>query len=111
MTSEERMIKSQLIDNIAAKMTNLPEKTVGESINHLLEIMSDALKREQRIEVRGFGSFALRYRPARNAHNPKTGQKLVTSAKYSAHFKPGKELRERINASRLKKPIIQDNIT
>ena len=102
------MIKSQIIENLAAKMTHLSEKTVGDSVNHLLDLMSDSLKNERRIEVRGFGSFALRYRPARNAHNPKTGQKLVTSAKYSAHFKPGKELRERINASRSHTAIIEE---
>ena len=102
------MIKSQLIENLAAKMTHLPEKLVNDSVNYILDLMSDSLKNERRIEIRGFGSFALRFRPARNAHNPKTGQKLVTSSKYSAHFKPGKELRERINAARLTKPIINE---
>ena len=64
--------------------------------------MSEALINNQRIEIRGFGSFSLHYRPPRNAHNPKTGEKVVTMAKYSPHFKPGKELRERVDASREK---------
>ena len=94
------MIKSELINNLAAKMMHLPEKQVADSINHILELMSQTLIEGQRIEIRGFGSFSLHYRPPRNAHNPKTGEKVVTAGKYSPHFKPGKELRERIDASR-----------
>ena len=94
------MIKSQLIASLAGKMTHLPERQVTDSINRVLELMSDALIQNQRIEIRGFGSFSLHYRPPRNAHNPKTGEKVVTEAKYSPHFKPGKELRERVDASR-----------
>ena len=103
------MIKSELIANIAAKMTHLPEKQVTDSINHILELMSEALINGKRIEIRGFGSFSLHYRPPRNAHNPKTGEKVITDAKYSPHFKPGKELRERVDASKTQKPIINDD--
>ena len=99
------MIKSELIDKLAAKMTPLPEKQVSDSINLLLDIMSDALIEGRRIEIRGFGSFSLHYRPPRNAHNPKTGEKVITEAKYSPHFKPGKELRERVDASKDSTPI------
>lgn len=99
------MIKSQLIASLAAKMTHLPEKQVTDSINRALELMSDALIRNQRIEIRGFGSFSLHYRPPRNAHNPKTGEKVITEAKYSPHFKPGKELRERVDTSRATTPL------
>lgn len=94
------MIKSELIANLAAKMTDLPEKKITDSVNAILDAMSAALIANQRIEIRGFGSFCLHYRPPRNAHNPKTGEKVVTQAKYSPHFKPGKELRERVDASR-----------
>ena len=94
------MIKSELITRIAEKMMHLPEKQVTDSINHLLNLMSESLIAGQRIEIRGFGSFSLHYRPPRNAHNPKTGEKVVTTAKFSPHFKPGKELRERIDASK-----------
>ena len=94
------MIKSELIANIAAKMTHLPEEKVTDSINYILDLMSDSLIKGRRIEIRGFGSFTLHFRPPRNAHNPKTGERVVTVAKYSPHFKPGKGLRERINQSR-----------
>lgn len=103
------MIKSELIANLAAKMTHLPEKQVSDSINHILELMSEALIDGKRIEIRGFGSFSLHYRPPRNAHNPKTGEKVITEAKHSPHFKPGKELRERVDASKSQKPIINDD--
>ncbi|MCE3045174.1 integration host factor subunit beta [Legionella quinlivanii] len=99
------MIKSQLIANLAAKMTHLPEKQVSDGINRILELMSEALISGQRIEIRGFGSFSLHYRPPRNAHNPKTGEKVITEAKYSPHFKPGKELRERVDSSRETIPL------
>lgn len=99
--TEVDMIKSKLIGSLAAKMTHLPEKQVAESINRILLLMSDSLIAGQRIEIRGFGSFSLHHRLPRNAHNPKTGEKVVTAAKYCPHFKPGKELRDRVNASRL----------
>ena len=98
--TEVGMIKSELIANLAAKMTNLPEKQVADCVNQMLELMSEALINNQRIEIRGFGSFSLHHRPERQAHNPKTGEKVVTAPKFSPHFKPGKELRERVDASR-----------
>jgi integration host factor subunit beta len=91
------MIKSQLIDNLAKKFSHVPENDVVETVNRIVKLMSDSLASGQRIEIRGFGSFSLHYRPPRNAHNPKTGEKMITQAKYSPHFKPGKELRERVN--------------
>lgn len=103
------MIKSELIAMIAKKMTHLPEKQVGDGINHILELMSKALAEGKRIEVRGFGSFSLHCHMPRNAHNPKTGQKVITKKKFSPHFKPGKELKERVNASRNHIPIKEEN--
>ncbi len=103
------MIKSELIEHIAARMTNLSEKQVADGINAIIELMSDALVNGQRIEIRGFGTFSLHYRAPRNAHNPKTGAKVVTKAKYSPHFKPGKELRDRVNASREDNPFTKDD--
>lgn len=94
------LIKSQLITEISKKLSHLPEKDIALSINSILEQMSDILSRGGRIEIRGFGSFCLHYRPPRKAHNPKTGEKLITEPKYACHFKPGKELREQVNASR-----------
>jgi integration host factor subunit beta len=98
------LIKSQLITEISQELSHLPEKDVALAINTLIEQMSEILRHGGRIEIRGFGSFCLHYRPPRRAHNPKTGEKLVTQPKYAVHFKPGKELRERINANR-DKPI------
>lgn len=102
------MIKSQLIASLAADMTRLPEKQVADGVNHILELMSNALMDGKRIEIRGFGSFSLHYHPPRNAHNPRTGAKVTTQAKHSPHFKPGKELRERVDASRARIPINHD---
>jgi len=94
------MIKSELIASLAEKMTQLPERKVADAVNKILELMSSALYEGSRIEIRGFGSFSLHHRPPRSAHNPKTGEKVVTKEKYSPHFKPGKELKERVNTSR-----------
>lgn len=102
------MIKSELISQIAAELTDLSEKQVNDAINHILEIMSDAVVNNQRIEIRGFGSFSLHYRPERNAHNPKTGKKVITKAKYRSHFKPGKAMRERVAESLTQYPIIEN---
>jgi integration host factor subunit beta len=102
------MIKSELIEILAANMTQLPEQQVTDSINHMLELMSRTLTDGGRIEIRGFGSFSLHHRPPRQAHNPKTGEKITTKEKKTPHFKPGKALRERVNHSRKKYPIIED---
>lgn len=96
------MIKSELITSLTTTMTHLPEKLVANGVNLILSCMSKSLVEGGRIEIRGFGSFALHYRPPRNAHNPKTGEKVLADAKYSPHFKPGKELKERVDESRKK---------
>ena len=67
------------------------------SINIIVESMSQTLESGDRIEVRGFGSFSLHYREARMGRNPKTGEKVQLDGKYVPHFKPGKELRERVD--------------
>jgi integration host factor subunit beta len=103
------MIKSEISDILSKKITHLPEKTIATSINTILKLMSDTLINNGRIEIRGFGSFSLNYKEPRIAHNPKTLEKVKTSGKYSPHFKPGKELRDRIDASRLHNPIKDDN--
>ena len=99
------MVKSELIAKIARKQDSLSIKDVELGVNHILECMSTSLGNGERIEVRGFGSFCLHYRPPRKAHNPKTGTRVYTEAKYTPHFKPGKDLRERVNASRGRVPI------
>ena len=94
------MTKSELIEIIARKQKHLPAKDVELAVKHLLELMSNALANGERIEIRGFGSFCLHYRPPRMGRNPKTGDAVALSGKYVPHFKPGKELREKVNESR-----------
>src|SRR3990167_7422653 len=94
------LIKSELIAEISKQLSHLPEKDIALAVNSIIEQMSTVLSNGGRIEIRGFGSFSLHYRPPRKAHNPKTGEKLVTEPKYAVHFKPGKELREQVNSSK-----------
>ncbi|MFN3234050.1 MAG: integration host factor subunit beta [Gammaproteobacteria bacterium] len=94
------MIKSELITKIGKQLSHLTEKDVALSVNHIIERISNALSHGHRVEIRGFGSFSLHYRPPRQAHNPKTGEKLITEPKYAVHFKPGKDMREKINATK-----------
>jgi integration host factor subunit beta len=94
---ERSMTKSELIELIAAKQGHLPAKDVELAVKQILEIMSDALAQGQRIEIRGFGSFSLHFRPPRQGRNPKTGETVALAGKYVPHFKPGKDLRERVN--------------
>ncbi len=91
------MTKSELINLLAAKQPQLEPKDVELAVKELLEQMSGALAAGERIEVRGFGSFSLHYRPPRTGRNPKTGAAVQVPDKFVPHFKPGKELRERVN--------------
>ncbi len=93
------MTKSELIEKMARKQSHLKDKDVELSVKSLLEQMSRSLAMGERIEIRGFGSFSLHYRPPRIGRNPKTGDSVSLPGKYVPHFKPGKELRERINGS------------
>ena len=77
--------------------THLLAKDGEYSVKILVDTMTRSLARGQRIEIRGFGSFDLNHRPARQGRNPKTGDKVSVPEKYVPHFKPGKELRERVD--------------
>lgn len=92
--------KSELIDQITEKQAQLSAKDVELAVKTIVEEMSKALASGGRIEIRGFGSFSLHYRESRTGRNPKTGDTVSLSGKYVPHFKPGKELRERVNNSR-----------
>jgi len=94
------MVKSELILSMAEKQSYLPVKDVELAVNLILDQLAASLASNNRIEIRGFGSFTLHFRPPRQAHNPKTGERVYTQAKHSPHFKPGKELRDRVQASR-----------
>jgi integration host factor subunit beta len=91
------MTKSELIEALAAKQNQLTQKDIDAAVKTLLEHMSQALAGGERIEIRGFGSFSLHHRPARTGRNPKTGDTVELPAKHVPHFKPGKELRDRVN--------------
>ncbi|MCH8497615.1 MAG: integration host factor subunit beta [Marinobacter sp.] len=93
------MTKSELVELIASKQTQLSVKDVELAVKTIIEHMSQALAEGQRIEIRGFGSFSLHHRAARVGRNPKTGESVQLPAKYVPHFKPGKELREQVNES------------
>lgn len=96
MDGERSMTKSELIELIAAKQSHLPAKDVELAVKQILEIMSDALAQGQRIEIRGFGSFSLHFRPPRQGRNPKTGESLTIPAMKLAAFRAGKGLKERV---------------
>jgi len=91
------MTKSELIEKLAAAQRQLTAKDMELAVKMILDHMSDALARGERIEIRGFGSFSLHYRAPRVGRNPKTGEPVSLPGKYVPHFKPGKELRERVN--------------
>ena len=91
------MTKSELIEALAAQQPQLDLKDVELAVKELLDQMGSALASGERIEVRGFGSFSLHERPARVGRNPKTGDSVEVPYKRVPHFKPGKELRQRVD--------------
>ena len=93
------MTRSELIDLIASKQTQLSTKDVELAVKLMIDHMAETLAEGERIEIRGFGSFSLHYREPRRGRNPKTGDSVDLGAKHVPHFKPGKELRERVNRS------------
>jgi len=102
------MTKSELIEALALKQTHLMQKDVELAVKLVLDQISNALAKEERVEIRGFGSFALHSRPSRVGRNPKTGEAVRIPSKHVPHFKPGKEMRERVNASIATTPIKSD---
>lgn len=93
------MTKSELIEKIAAQQDQLPAKDVELAVKLMLDHISQVLASGRRIEIRGFGSFSLHYRAPRVGRNPKTGDAVELPGKYVPHFKPGKEMRDRVNNS------------
>ena len=93
------MNKSELIELLSLKK-GISFKKAEEIINTVFDSMTEAMLNGERIEIRGFGSFGLNFRPPRQGRNPKTGDKVQVPAKYVPHFKAGKELRERVGESR-----------
>jgi integration host factor subunit beta len=91
------MTKSDLIEVLSEKQSLLNYRDVELAVKLILEQMSDSLSQGDRIEIRGFGSFTLHHRPPRVGRNPKSGESVKLDEKYVPHFKPGKELRDRVN--------------
>lgn len=91
------MTRSELIQRLAEQFPQLTLKDIELTVRTILEQMSQSLAKGNRAEIRGFGSFSLNHRPPRKGRNPKTGASVAIPAKYVPHFKPGKELRERVD--------------
>jgi integration host factor subunit beta len=93
------MTKSELIERLAKKHSALTLEEIERVVKCMLEQMSRALATGERIEIRGFGSFSLHYHPPRMGRNPKTGESIALISKYAPYFKPGEELRRRVDKS------------
>jgi integration host factor subunit beta len=93
------MTKSELIARLAERFPQLVAKDADFAVKMILDALSEALASGDRIEIRGFGSFALNYRPPRVGRNPKSGDKVSVPEKWVPHFKAGKELRERVDSA------------
>ncbi len=90
------MTKADLIEEVSA-VSRLSKKSSEVVVNTFFESIVDSLQRQEKIELRGFGSFKLRHRRARVGRNPKTGARVEVPAKVVPYFKPGKDLRELVN--------------
>lgn len=103
----QAMLKSELISVLNDKLPGIPAKDVELALDCILELMIDALSQGKRIEIRDFGSFELRNQLPRIARNPKTGESINLPAKTYVHFKPGKGMRERVDAMREQCDILE----
>jgi integration host factor subunit beta len=101
------LIKSQLLRALNEKLPELQVRDVELALNCMLAQLANAIAQSERIEIRGVGSFDCRHRPSRIARNPKSGEGVNLPAKVVIHFKPGKEMRDQVNASRDKCSIIE----
>ena len=91
------MTKSELITQLSDKFSQLVHKDAVLSVKTIIDSLSNALSKGGRVEIRGFGSFSLNHRPARLGRNPKTGEKVSVPEKFVPHFKPGKELKIKVD--------------
>ena len=103
------MTKSELITLIAEKQAHLSRQDVDAAINCIIEQLTSAITQGQRVEIRGFGSFTRVERQPRIGRNPKTGESIPIASRCAYRFKPGLDLRDRVNASRLAYPKILDD--
>lgn len=101
------MTRSDIIATLAVRFPHLTPKDAAISVKEILDAIGHSLAKGDRFEIRGFGSFGLNYRPARTGRNPKSGEAVLVAPKYVPHFKAGKAMRERVEASDQAKPIRQ----
>jgi len=101
------MTKSQLIERIVQSLPAVPRQKVEAIVNAAFEAMASAMARGERIEIRGFGSFAVKTRPSREGRNPKTGEKVTVPPRRSLTFTVGKELRDRLNPEGVSAPPVE----
>ena len=94
------MVKSELVDAVADIHKNVPKRDIETIVETVFDCMTDAMVRDERVEIRGFGSFTVRIRNAREGRNPKTGEVVFIPKKRSPFFAVGKELKERVDAGR-----------
>jgi integration host factor subunit beta len=92
------MTRSDLVAALADKFSQLTQRDTEFAVTAILNAMSDALARGHRIEIRGFGSFSINRRPPRLGRNPRSGEQVTIPEKLVPHFKPGKALREAVDA-------------
>jgi integration host factor subunit beta len=93
------MTRSDLVAELAARFSQLNQRDAEFAVKSILDTMTDALRRGHRIEIRGFGSFSVSTRPARQGRNPRSGEKVMVPEKRVPHFKTGKALREAVDAA------------
>ena len=91
------MIKSELVQRIAAQNPHLYQRDVENIVNAILGEITNAMTQGDRVELRGFGAFSVKHRPARTGRNPRTGDTVEVARKVIPFFKTGKQLRERLN--------------
>ncbi len=99
------MTKSELVQRLGKRYPHYPISEIEKGVKIILEHISETLGQGRRVEVRGFGSFSVRYRAPKTGRNPRTGDAVELNGKYATHFKPGKYLRESVNESRHKYKI------
>lgn len=93
------MTRSDLIAALSSRFTSLMAKDAEIAVKEIIDAIGNSMAQGNRVEIRGFGSFGLNYRPPREGRNPKTGEAVLVPAKYVPHFKAGKEMRERVEAA------------
>ena len=94
------MIKSELVQKLADENPHLFQRDIENIVNAILDEVGDAMARGDRVELRGFGAFSVKNRPARTGRNPRTGESVEVEEKWVPFFKTGKELRERLNGAK-----------